>query len=150
MESGNGNSNGHKANGKTKAETTPRQPEDVIWQEEEVPEHERKTGLAERIERLDEIRRVARRDRARLFLRAVPTEDYLVLLSQAGELKARAVPETDCHLNAATGEAFCFQKGDPGKDCRQSWCRYAVLMRMRLINRLGHAYALERIRLGVA
>lgn len=124
--------------------TTPRQSEDVKCQEKSetgrVPEH---------IARLDEIRRVADQDKSRLFLRAVPTQDYLVLLSQAGLLSARGQPETDCHLDADSGEARCYHNGDPGKDCRQSWCRYAVLMRMRLLNRLGAAYALERRRLGV-
>lgn len=112
------------------------------WQEGEaegkaVPAH---------IARLDEVRRVARHDRASLFRRAVPTQDYLLLLGQAGVLNVRGLPETTCHLNAVTGEAHCCHNGDPGVDCRQSWCKYATLMRMRLLVRLGQAYALERRR----
>lgn len=130
MEPGRSNHNGGNAKCEKEAKEAPR-------------------GVAENIARLDEVRRVARRDRARLFLRAVPTTDYLRLLSEAGVLQAPAVQETSCHLDAETGEAMCNHAGDPGKDCRQSWCRYAVLMRMRLFNRLGAAYARERNRLGV-
>jgi len=106
-------------------------------------------GLDQRTAALDELRRVARQEKARLFLRAVPTQEYLVLLSNAGVLSARMIPETECHLNASTGESHCEHTGDPGKDCRQAWCQYAKLMRMRLLNRLGLAYALERKKLGV-
>lgn len=107
-------------------------------------------GVAENIARLDEIRRVARLDKARLFLRAVPTTEYLFLLSQAGILSARGQRETDCHLVAETGEAVCNNRpGNPQYDCRQSWCPAAALNRMRLITRLGGAYAHERKALGV-
>lgn len=122
------------------------------WQNERKAEETREAvhpGLTD-IARLDEIRRVARQEPARLFLRAVPTQDYLVLLSQAGVLKARTNGETSCHLVAETGEAVCEHNGDPGVDCRQSWCRYATLMRMRLLYRLGEAYARARRRYGVA
>lgn len=128
MEPGRSNRHGEYAKCENEAEAAPR-------------------GVAENIARLDEVRRVARQDKARLFLRAVPTQEYLVLLSQAGILSARGVQETGCHLDAASGEARCYHNGDPGKDCRQSWCRYAVLMRMRLLHRLGAAYARERRRL---
>lgn len=107
-------------------------------------------GVAENIARLDEIRRVARQDKARLFLRAVPGTEYLLLLSQAGILSARGQRETDCYLIAETGEPVCnSQPGNPQYDCRQSWCPAAALNRMRLITRLGVAYAHERKALGV-
>lgn len=107
-------------------------------------------GVAENIARLDELRRVDRRDRARLFLRAVPTTEYLLLLSQAGILSARGQRETDCYLIAETGEPVCnSQPGNPHLDCRQSWCPASALNRMRLITRLGAAYAHERKALGV-
>lgn len=108
----------------------------------------RQVAAQKHLARLDEVRRVARLDRAKLFLRAAVSIDYLVLLSQAGVLVARGVAQTNCAV--INGELKCVHNGEPRMDCRQPWCRYGALMRMRLVNRLSEAYALERKKLGVA
>lgn len=80
-------------------------------------------------------------------MRAVPTVDQLLLLSNAGILKAPANEETTCRVDYETGEIVCDHNGDPSKDCRLPYCRHAALMRMRLVSRLGQVYARERKRL---
>lgn len=95
---------------------------------------------------LDDLRRTASTDRWKLFRRAAPSDEYLIKLSEAGVLKTRGFPETSCRL--IDGEAICDNNGEPRTlDCRQAWCPYAALMRMRLIVRLRAAYARERRRL---
>lgn len=99
------------------------------------------------IRQLDDIRRVHAVNPKQLFRRAVVDVDYLVLLSKAGVIKARGRLLTNCMTNAATGELVCVHNGAPGPDCREAACKYAGLMRTRLIKGLARAYALERRRL---
>lgn len=106
----------------------------------------RSEALAQ-IARLDEVRRVADTNKARLFRRAVPTIDYLILLSTAGVLHAKGLKETECRIDIETGEQMCEYNGAPGLDCRLPSCPFGALMRMRLITRLGEAYAREKNRL---
>ena len=99
--------------------------------------------------RLDLIRRVSETQRHKLFVRAVPPDEWLIDLSEAGVIRTRGSAETNCTANAATGESVCvFQHSrEPKIDCRQPWCPFAATMRMRLITRLRAVYALERRRL---
>lgn len=103
---------------------------------------------AEPYRSLDELRRVANGpQRYKLFVRAAVSNEYLVVLSQAGVIVARGRRETRCTLNASSGELRCYLGHEPADDCRLRQCRYAALMRMRLLVRLREAYALERKRL---
>ena len=114
-------------------------------------EREAKDVQDEGHEVLDELRKVAASpDRWKLFHRAEPADEYLVLLSEANILRARGLKETGCQMDWETGEAVCHETGEAALDCRSLWCPFAALMRMRLVHRLRGAYARERKRLVVA
>lgn len=125
----------HKPNGKN---SWPRETENVQDEGREV------------LSALDELRKVAASpDRWKLFQRAEPADEYLVLLSEAKILRTQGLKETGCQMDWKTGEAVCQAKGEAVLDCRNSWCPFAALMRMRLVHRLRGAYARERKRLVV-
>ena len=105
---------------------------------------------SERYRQLDLARRVAASPdtKATLFRRAAVEDEYLEFLSEAGILKPRGAPITNCVLAHDSGELVCAHRGkQPPEDCRQAACPYAAIMRMRLRNRLRLAYARERKRL---
>jgi len=103
---------------------------------------------ADLIVHIETLRHVGKSpQRYTLFQRQHVDWEYLLRLSAAGVLKIYGLAETSCTTNQETGEITCTHVGSPKLDCRQKHCRYAHLMRMRLVSRLSKAYARERNKL---